>query len=116
MAYKCKRLLTAAAMLTALAIAAPAAQAQTEATYNGSAMWLRYCAVSDPTLLGQYRAAINGVIVEGAGANKSYRYTLNLRMETGATERLADSTLEAARDELVRGLSGLLDESVPVLT
>ena len=34
-------------------------------------------------------------------------------METGASEKLVESSLEAARDELVRGLSGLLDQTVP---
>ena len=49
-----------------------------------------------------------------AGANPVHRTTADLRMETGAKEKLVRTSLEAARDELVRGLGTLLDKPVPV--
>jgi alpha-glucuronidase len=80
--------------------------------YDGSAMWLRYTPVGDPHLLRRYRRQATTVIVENADRNKSYRHTPNLSMAPGSTERLMASSLEAAREELVRGLSGLLDHPV----
>ena len=35
-------------------------------------------------------------------------------MEPGSTEQLVETSLEAASDELVRGLGGLMDRPVPV--
>ncbi|MBL1065909.1 alpha-glucuronidase [Streptomyces sp. 7-21] len=83
--------------------------------YDGSDLWLRYVPVSDPDLLRRYRRQLTAVVVENAGRNKSYRHTADLRMAPGSSERLVESTLEAAREELVRGLSGLLDRPVPAL-
>ncbi|MEO3873398.1 alpha-glucuronidase family glycosyl hydrolase [Nonomuraea sp. B12E4] len=82
--------------------------------YDGSDLWLRYVPVSDPNLLWKYRETVTTVIVENAGRNKVHRHTPNLGMAPGSAERLVESTLEAARDELVRGLRGLLDRAVPV--
>ncbi|NUQ96774.1 MAG: alpha-glucuronidase [Streptomyces sp.] len=87
-----------------------------EDTYDGSALWLRYVRVDDPSLLRRYREAITTVIVENAGRNKVYRRTPDLGMAPGSSEKLVESTLEAARDELVRGLGGLLDRAVPATT
>ncbi|MDT0347137.1 alpha-glucuronidase family glycosyl hydrolase [Streptomyces litchfieldiae] len=83
-------------------------------SYDGSALWLRYVPISDPRLLRQYRDQVTTVIVENADRNKVYRHTPNLSMAPGSTERLMESTLEAAREELVRGLGGLLDREVRV--
>ena len=77
-------------------------------------MWLRYVPVDDPGLLRRYREAISTVVVENAGRNKVHRHTPNLSMAPGSAERLVETTLEAARDELTRGLGGLLDRDVPV--
>ena len=107
-----ERTLTAFVTAAALFGAAPAVSAAADDTYNGSQMWLRYTPVTDASLLASYRAAATGVVVENADANKVYRQTANLKMETGASEKLVESSLEAARDELVRGLSGLLDQTV----
>ncbi|MEO3752484.1 alpha-glucuronidase family glycosyl hydrolase [Streptomyces sp. B6B3] len=82
--------------------------------YDGSDLWLRYVPVSDPGLLRRYRKAVTTVIVENADRDKVYRHTPDLAMAPGSTERLMESTLEAAREELVRGLSGLLDRRVRV--
>lgn len=84
--------------------------------YDGSDLWLRYVPVSDPGLLRRYRESITTVIVENADSNKVYRHTPNLSMAPGSTEKLVESTLAAARDELVRGLGGLLGQAVPVQT
>lgn len=84
--------------------------------YDGSALWLRYVRVSDPDLLRRYREAATAVIVENASRNKVYRRTPDLAMAPGSSERLVETTLEAARDELVRGLGGLLDRAVPSST
>src|SRR4051812_447045 len=111
-----ERTLTAVVMTAALIGAAPAVSSAADDTYNGSQMWLRYTPVTDASLLASYRAAATGVVVENAEAGQVYRQTTGLRMETGATEKLVGSSLEAARDELVRGLSGLLDQPVPVRT
>lgn len=83
--------------------------------YDGSAMWLRYVPIADPDLLSRYRSQVTAVVVENADRNKSYRHTQNLSMAPGSAERLMASTLEAAREELVRGLGGLLDRPVPVV-
>ncbi len=111
-----ERTLTAFVAAAAFIGVAPTVAGAADDTYNGSQMWLRYTPVTDASLLAQYRAAVTGVVVENTDANKVPRQTANLRMETGATEKLVESSLEAARDELVRGLSGLLDQPVPVRT
>ncbi|RKN47230.1 alpha-glucuronidase [Streptomyces hoynatensis] len=81
--------------------------------YDGSALWLRYVPIADPQLLGRYRRQISTVLVENADRNRCHRHTQDLRMAPGSAERLMDSTLQAAREELVRGLSGLLDRRIP---
>lgn len=111
--------------VSALALALPAvvwsrvAQAAglppSEDGYSGADMWLRYLPVADPQTLDRYRASVTGIVVDSVGQNPVYRHTANLSMEPGATETLVASTLEAARNELVRGLSGLLDQTVPVV-
>jgi alpha-glucuronidase len=95
---------------------AAARTARRDDGYDGSDLWLRYVPVSDPGLLRRYRAAITAVIVENADRNKVYRHTPNLSMAPGSTERLVETTLQAARDELVRGLGELLGRTVPVQT
>lgn len=108
-----RRRAVALLVLCAAAFAAPStAQAQSD-TYNGSQLWLRYVPITDADRLAQYRAAITGVAVENADANPVHRQTANLAMESGGTEKLSRTSLEAAREELVRGLSGLLDRPVP---
>jgi alpha-glucuronidase len=94
-------------------VAAPAVAAGAEDAYSGSEMWLHYVPVSDPA---SYRASATAIVVENAGQNKVYRHTENLSMAPGSTEKLVDTTLEAARDELVRGLGTLLGQPVPVHT
>lgn len=84
--------------------------------YDGSQLWLRYAPVSDPGLLRRYREAVTTVIVENADRNPVYRHTPNLSMAPGSAERLVATTLEAARDELVRGLGGMLGRAMPVRT
>ena len=108
-------------MLAALTVSAPPAvsaspTAASEDSYSGSDMWLHYMPVSDPDLLHKYRDSVTTIVIDNADQNKVYRHTADLSMEPGSTEKLVDTTLDAARDELVRGLGGLLDEVVPVQT
>ncbi len=107
-----RRLLIAGLTVAALICAAPASAS--EDTYSGSELWLHYAPVSDPALLASYRAAVSSIVVENAAQNPVPRTTADLRMETGASETLVRTSLEAARDELVRGLGTLLDRAVPV--
>ena len=65
-------------------------------------------------LLAQYRACASAIVVENADQHKVYRHTANLRMEAGTAQSLVETSLQAARDELVRGLGGLLGQAVPV--
>jgi alpha-glucuronidase len=102
-------LFAALTTVAALALSAPPVSAE-----DGSAMWLRYVPVSDAEVLDRYRDSVTTIIVENASENPVYRHTPDLRMEPGSAEKLAGTTLEAARDELARGLSGLLDRPVPV--
>ena len=102
-----------ATVLLAMLLGAPPAAAQ-EDVYNGSQLWLRYVPVSDADLRERYRRAATAIVVENAGANKVHRHTADLSMAPGSTEKLVETSLEAARDELVRGLGGLLDQPVPV--
>ncbi|SDL82976.1 alpha-glucuronidase family glycosyl hydrolase [Nonomuraea jiangxiensis] len=95
---------------------AAALRTTADSEYDGSDLWLRYVPVEDPGLLRKYRETVTTVIVENAGRNKVHRHTPDLSMAPGSTERLVETTLEAARDELVRGLKGLLDRAVPVTT
>lgn len=108
-------------MLAALTVSAPPAVSApttvaSDDSYSGSDMWLHYVPVSDPDLLRKYRDSVTTVVVDNADQNKVYRHTADLSMEPGSTEKLVDTTLDAARDELVRGLGGLLDKVVPVQT
>jgi alpha-glucuronidase len=100
----------------AVRTATPSAPAlRVDDSYDGSDLWLRYVPVSDPDLLQRYQESVTTVIVENAERNKVYRHTPNLSMAPGSTERLMTATLEAAREELVRGLRGLLDQEITVL-
>jgi alpha-glucuronidase len=56
---------------------------------DGYRLWLRYDKISDDTLLNQYRSLISQVIVEGSS-----------------------ETMQAVREELTLGLSGLLDQKI----
>jgi alpha-glucuronidase len=104
-------------IVAALAVcAAPVSAASSEDSYSGSDMWLHYVPVSDRHLLDHYRDSVTTVVVENADRNKVYRHTANLQMESGSAEKLVETSLQAARDELVRGLGGLLDRSVPAKT
>jgi alpha-glucuronidase len=58
---------------------------------DGYDLWLRYHRVADAARLREYRAAITGLVLEGDSP-----------------------TLRAARDELTRGLGGLLGRTVPL--
>ena len=95
-----------------LVLAVFAVGATPAAAEDGSDLWLRYEKADDK----QYRRAVTAVVVDNVHANDVHRHTPGLRMEPGSTERLVESSLEAARDELVRGLSGLLGRRVPVAT
>ena len=78
-------------------------------TYSGSQLWLHYVPVSDAGAARRSTGARStAIVVENAGANKVHRHTANLSMAPGSTEKLVETSLEAARDELVRGLGGLL--------
>jgi len=113
--WRTRALVIACAVAGALAVSAPAAPAAaSEDAYSGSDLWLHYVPVSDPELLDRYRDAVRGIIVENAGGTEVYRHTPDLHMAPGSNEKLVETTLEAARDELVRGLGRLLDQDVPV--
>jgi len=104
---------TVAALVAAFMLAtAPAAIASSGD--DGSQMWLRYVPTHDGQLLRTYQKTVSSIVVENAGRNPVHRHTDDLRMEPGASERLVRTSLEAARDELVRGLGGLLRRDVPV--
>jgi alpha-glucuronidase len=60
---------------------------------DGYELWLRYRAVSDVEVLAHYRASISEVLFE-----------------------TRSPTLQAAQDELRRGLSGLLDAEIPFVS
>ncbi len=84
--------------------------------YDGSQMWLRYVKVSDHHRLAQYRKHATAIVVDNVNANPVHRHTDDLHMHPGSRERLVTTSLQAARDELVRGLGGLLDKHVPATT
>src|SRR4051794_30225749 len=56
---------------------------------DGSELWLRYTKTSDPARLAEYRAVIKSVVVFGDSP-----------------------TLDAARDEMLRGLRGILAKDI----
>ena len=60
---------------------------------DGYELWLRYVPVSDPGLLKQYRSVATAILVPGDS-----------------------STARATRDELARGLRGLLNADIPIVT
>src|SRR5215218_6479144 len=104
-AMKIHALAIAFATAAALAASAPTASAASpEDDYSGSQLWLHYVRVSDPDALARYRDAVTGIVVENVERDSVYRHTPNLHMEPGSNERLASTSLEAARDELVEGL------------
>jgi len=70
-----------------LALLTPALRAE-----DGYDLWLRYHPVSDPALLQHYRTSISGILVQGDS-----------------------SILTAAREELHRGLAGLLGREIPIV-
>ncbi|RKR91833.1 alpha-glucuronidase [Micromonospora pisi] len=107
-------LATIAATLTVATT--PVAAAESRDDYSGSDLWLRYVPVSDTKLLRDYRRTATAIVVENAEANQVHRHTPHLAMAPGSSEQLVETTLGAARDELVRGLGGLLDQPVPVTT
>jgi alpha-glucuronidase len=109
-------LVALATIAAAMASTPPVFAASSEDAYSGSDLWLHYVPVSDPGLLGRYRNSISSIVVENSDRNPVYRHTANLRMEPGSTEHLVNTSLEAARDELVRGLGRLLDRTIPVRT
>ena len=108
-------LLAAVIAVTATTVLAiPPAAAQDDV--SGADLWLRYEPVGDPGLLDAYREAATTIIVENVDQSPVYRHTSGLSMEPGSEETLVETSLEAARNELVRGLGGLLDQEPPVLT
>ncbi|MEU5669745.1 alpha-glucuronidase, partial [Micromonospora sp. NPDC047753] len=108
-------LATVAATLT-VATTTPVAAAPSPDDYNGSDLWLRYVPVDDAKLRGDYLRAATAIVVENADATKVHRHTTDLAMGPDSSEKLAETTLGAARDELVRGLGGLLGQPTPVAT
>jgi alpha-glucuronidase len=76
-------------LLTCLTLGA----ARPAAAEDGSELWLRYRQTTDTARLAEYRASAAAVVMGGQSA-----------------------TLDAARDELVRGLSGILGLRVPVIS
>src|SRR5262245_30279624 len=74
--------------LVLLGVLALPAAARSE---DGYELWLRYPQVSNAARLGEYRAALAGVFVAGNSP-----------------------TASAARDELARGLRGLLGTGIPI--
>jgi alpha-glucuronidase len=75
-------------LLAGALVALAGATARAEAGYD---LWLRYPRVTDPALLAEYRAAGAQIVVAGDSP-----------------------TLGAARDELVKGLTGMLGAAPPV--
>jgi len=119
-------LLTAVAAVAALAVPNPASPADAAPggsdspavtgspdDYDGSDLWLRYAPVQDRRLRAAYRETAAAIVVPHAERNPVHRHTPDLRMEPGSRERLVTTSLEAARDELSRGLRGLLGRRVP---
>ena len=76
-------------VLAVLAVGAPSASAE-----DGSDLWLRYDKEPGDK---QYRRAVTTVVVDNVHANDVHRHTPGLRMEPGSSERLVESSLEAAR-------------------
>jgi alpha-glucuronidase len=77
-------------LFLALLLAGAAAPVRADDGYD---LWLRYAPIDDPQRLAQYRAAITQLVVEGDSP-----------------------TLAVVREELARGLRGLLDRDLPLET
>jgi alpha-glucuronidase len=75
-------------ILLALLLAGASLPARADDGYD---LWLRYAPIADPQRLAQYRAAITQLVVEGDSP-----------------------TLAVVREELARGLRGLLDRDLPL--
>ena len=113
-------LLTLCLIASAVVLPASAADASPESadSYDGSQLWLNYRLVKDSARLSEYRAAATAIIVENYGANPTYRHSRNGSVWTpqqpsNAKETIPASTLEAARLELSRAMSGLLGQEIP---
>ena len=74
---------------------------------SGSQLWMRYTSVIDDALMSEYQQAASSVVVQNYDQNKLFRATENLSMYDGSKEKLVETTLEAARNELIRGIGGL---------
>ncbi|HEX6040767.1 alpha-glucuronidase family glycosyl hydrolase [Longimicrobium sp.] len=81
-----KSVLLRIVVLLAVALAAAPLRAE-----DGYELWLRYPRVTDAARLAEYRAALPAIVIDAQSA-----------------------TLRAARDELRRGLNGLLGAEVPI--
>ena len=111
-------MLASVALVAVLLSAVPAAAERGspfDDAYSGSDLWLHYPKVSEPDRLAAYRDAVTTIVVDGVERNPVHRLTPDLRMEAGASQRLVSTSLQAARDELVQGLGGLLGASIPVV-
>ena len=113
-------LLTLCLIASVIVLPASAADAAPESadSYDGSQLWLNYRLVKDTARLNEYRAAATSIVVENYAANPTFRHSRNGSVWTpqrpsNAKETIPASTLEAARLELSRGLSGLLGQEVP---
>ena len=113
-------LLTLCLIASVIVLPASAADAAPESadSYDGSQLWLNYRLVKDTARLNEYRAAATSIVVENYAANPTFRHSRNGSVWTpqrpsNAKEAIPASTLEAARLELSRGLSGLLGQEVP---
>ncbi len=117
------------AMVMGISLFSPAyavsAVPQSEDTYSGSDLWLRYVPVSNAELKAEYSAAISSIVVQENMASKLYRFAdtdlyqtaygvSGIQQPEGAKETVPQTTLAAARLELKRGLDGLLSKDVPV--
>ncbi|WP_328529818.1 hypothetical protein OG984_01010 [Nocardioides sp. NBC_00368] len=110
--------LALALTMLAVASASPAKAAGGPAPYpddyDGSQMWLGYRPVEDERRLAEYRSLASSIVVENATADPVHRHTDDLGIEPGGSEKLVTSSLEAAREELIRGLGGMLGTDIPV--
>ena len=113
-------LLTLCLIASAVVLPASAADAAAESAdnYDGSQLWLNYRLVKDTAMLSEYREAATAIVVENYAANPTFRHSRNGSVWTpqrpsNAKETVPASSLEAARLELSRALSGLLGQEIP---
>ncbi len=112
-------LLTLCLVASTVVLPAAAADAAESAdSYDGSQLWLNYRLVKDTARLSEYRAAATAIVVENYDANPTFRHSRNgvewtPQRPSNAKETVPASTLEAARLELSRAMSGLLGQDVP---